>query len=179
MHNIQRNRGYDLIYIDPPWRYSFSRSSSRRIENQYPTMTMNDIASLRVPANKNCVMYMWATAPKLLEALHVMKSWGFEYKTHAVWDKRRIGMGYWFRGCHELLLVGVKGSMSPPAQCARRSSIFKKVRSVHSKKPELVRRYLESAHPDLSKVEMFARSKVDGWDSWGNEIDSDVEIGSV
>lgn len=105
---------YQVIYADPPWRYRHCSSKSRKIENQYPTMQINDIKSLKVPADDNCILYLWATAPKLNEAIEVMSSWGFDYRTCMVWDKEIIGMGYWFRGQHELLLVGVKGKMSPP-----------------------------------------------------------------
>lgn len=56
------------------------------------------------PSEDNAVLYLWATAPKLLEALEVMRAWGFKYKTQAVWDKSWVGMGYWFRGQHEILL---------------------------------------------------------------------------
>ena len=67
-----------------------------------------------MPAEPDCVLYMWATAPKLREALQVVAAWGFEYVTNAVWVKDRIGMGYWFRGRHELLLVAKRGAVSPP-----------------------------------------------------------------
>jgi N6-adenosine-specific RNA methylase IME4 len=63
---------YDVIYADPPWRYSFSKSSSRKIENHYNTMTLDDICSLQVPSKENSVLYLWATAPKLIQALKVM-----------------------------------------------------------------------------------------------------------
>ena len=85
---------YDVIYADPAWRYDFSKSNSREIENQYPTMTIEEICALKVPAKENAVLYMWATAPKLLEAIKVLNAWGFEYKTQAVWDKEIIGMDY-------------------------------------------------------------------------------------
>lgn len=105
---------YQVIYADPPWRYDFSKSNSREIENQYPTMTVEEICALDVPSSTNSVLYLWATAPKLREALQVMDAWGFEYKSQMVWDKEILGMGYWFRGQHEILLVGTKGKFSPP-----------------------------------------------------------------
>ena len=126
---------YQIIYADPPWRYDFSRSKSRQIENQYETMSLEEIKSLQIPIDKNAVLYLWATAPKLLLALEVIEAWGFTYKTHAIWDKEIIGMGYWFRGQHELLLVGVKGKMSPPLQKLRKSSVLKVRRGQHSRKP--------------------------------------------
>lgn len=170
---------FDVIYADPPWRYDFSKSDSRQVENQYPTMTTDEIAALQVPANKNAVLYLWATAPKLRDALIVMKRWGFEYKTHAVWDKMKVGMGYWFRGRHELLLVGVKGKFSPPEADERWSSIFTHPRTEHSKKPSLHLTF-ELWFPGKQKLEMFARSKLPivNWKFWGNEVDDGVKIDS-
>ena len=161
---------FDVIYADPPWRYDFAESSNRKIENHYTTMQTLDIAKMKVPAKENCVLFMWATAPKLLEALDVMKGWGFTYKTHAIWDKEKIGMGYWFRGQHELLMVGVKGKVTPPQATIRISSIIKEQRRKHSRKPDCVAEYIELAFYDKSKVELFCREPRNGWYSYGNQI---------
>ena len=93
---------YDVLLADPPWRYKFTKTKSRAFENQYHTMALENIKRLQVPSEDNAVLFLWATAPKLLEALDVMAAWGFEYKTCAVWDKAKLGMGFWFRGQHEL-----------------------------------------------------------------------------
>lgn len=166
------DKAYQVIYADPPWRYSFSKSKSRQIENQYQTMTLEDIKRLDIPTDKNCVLYLWATAPKLLEALAVMKAWGFKYKTQAVWDKEIIGMGYWFRGQHEILLVGTKGKFSPPPQSGRVSSVIVERRTRHSKKPDKVRDLISEWFPNALKIELFARQKAEGWDVWGDEVQS-------
>lgn len=163
---------YSIIYADPPWRYDFSKSDSRKIENQYPTMSVEEICSLSIPCEDNAVLYLWATSPKLLEALQVMKSWGFNYKSQAVWDKEIIWMWYWFRGQHEILLVGTKGKFSPPK--LKVSSVFRSRRNKHSKKPSIVRDYIHNAYQDKSKIELFARNKTYGWDIWWNEVESDV-----
>ena len=172
------DRVYDVIYADPPWRYDFSKSNSREIENQYPTMTVEEICALRVPSAKNSVLYLWATAPKLLEALAVMKAWGFQYKTQAVWDKQVLGMGYWFRGQHELLLVGTKGNFSPPPQPLRTSSVFSYHRNKHSKKPAEIRDYIKAWFPLANRVELFAREASEGWAVWGNEVSNSADVGS-
>ena len=161
---------FDVIYADPPWRYDFAASSSTKIENHYTTMENSDIAKMKVPAKDNCVLFMWATSPKLLEALEVMKGWGFIYKTHAIWDKEKIGMGYWFRGQHELLMVGVKGKVSPPEASIRISSVIKEERSKHSRKPDCVAKYIELAFYNKSKIELFCREPREGWYSYGNQI---------
>jgi N6-adenosine-specific RNA methylase IME4 len=167
---------YDLILADPPWRYDFSRTRNRKIENQYPTMELSEIAALNPPAADDCVLYLWGTAPKLIEALHIMDGWGFTYVTNAVWDKEIIGMGYYFRGQHEHLLVGKRGSPRVPAPGSRVSSVIRSRRTRHSSKPAIVHEILEAMYPDARRLEMFARSARPGWHVWGNEVSSDVEM---
>ena len=167
---------YQVIYADPAWRYDYSISNSRKIENQYPTMDLNDIKELKVNdiADENCVLFLWATAPKLTEALEVMQSWGFNYRTCLIWDKEVIGMGYWFRNQHELLLVGTKGKISPPNPKERISSIFKEKRGKHSKKPDRIRELIAEWYKNSLKIELFARQKYEGWDYWGNELQASI-----
>jgi len=174
---MENMKTYQVIYADPPWRYDFSKTDSREIENQYPTMDIEDIKSLNVPSAENAVLYLWATAPKLQEGLDVVKAWGFQYKTHAIWDKGSVGMGYWFRGQHELLLVGVKGHVSPPAQELRISSVILQNKGQHSAKPDYVREMIGEWFPTETKLEMFARQDQSNlfqqnihWDTWGNEL---------
>jgi len=167
---------YQVIYADPPWRYDFSKSDSRKIENQYPTMTTREICDLGVPSDNNSVLYLWATSPKLLEALEVMAAWGFQYKSQAVWDKRKIGMGYWFRGQHEILLVGTKGRFPPPEQSKRTSSVFTYTRGMHSKKPDQIRNLISEWYPTQSRLEMFCRTPAPGWDVFGNEVEDSIQI---
>ena len=160
---------YDLIYADPPWQYDFAETDNRKIENHYETMTSDDIKNMTVPSSENCLLLLWATAPKLKEALEVIDSWGFEYKTHAIWNKEIIGMGYWFRGQHELLLVATKGNFSPPQPGDRVSSIFSEKRQQHSRKPEIIYEYIEKTFSEAKKLELFSRQKREGWSSYGNE----------
>lgn len=161
---------YEVIYADPPWRYDFSETKVRDIENQYPTMDLESIKALKIPSSDNSVLFLWATAPKLPEAFEVMEAWGFSYKTCSVWDKEKIGMGYWFRGQHELLLVGTKGQVSPPPPQARESSVYRESRGEHSAKPKRYYEMIESMFPGKAYLELFARSKhSDDWEVWGNQ----------
>ncbi len=155
---------YSIIYADPPWRYDFSKSNSRKIENQYLTMSLEEIKKLPIQTKSTAVCYLWATAPKLIEALSVLEAWGFRYKTCVVWDKQIIGMGYWFRGQHELLLVGTKGNFSPPKPANRHSSVFSEKRTKHSKKPLCIKSLISIWFPKLKKIESFARKRTIGWD---------------
>lgn len=161
---------FNVIYADPPWKYDFSETESREIENKYPTMELDEIKAMKVPSHDNSVLFLWATAPKLREALEVMQEWGFEYKTHMMWDKEKIGMGYWFRGQHELLLVGTKGVFSPPEENDRFSSVYREARTEHSKKPEYFYQMIEKMFPEQSYLELFARQKRESWTAWGNQL---------
>jgi N6-adenosine-specific RNA methylase IME4 len=172
---MNNDKKYSVIYADPPWRYR-DATPNRKVENHYPTMALEDIKNIPVPSEKNSVLFLWATTGKLPECLEVMKAWGYEYKSSLVWDKLVYGMGYWFRGQHEFLLVGTKGKFSPPAQPLRIRSVYQEKRTKHSKKPDHIRNLITSWYPEYSKLEMFARQKTNGWDVWGNEVENDYEI---
>ena len=164
-----------VIYADPPWRYDASETPDfRRIENQYPTMTLPDIKALaaqgEVPAADDAVLFLWATSPKLPEALEVMAAWGFTYRTCAAWVKDRIGMGYYFRQRHELLLIGKRGSLPVPEPSDRPDSVVSAPRTEHSAKPGVFYELIEQMYPGMAYCEMFLRGEPrEGWYGWGNE----------
>ena len=178
---------YQIIYADPPWRYEHppKGSKGRAIERHYPTMTLQEIKALNIPSADNSVLFLWATAPKLRECLEVMEAWGYLYRTCAMWDKEIIGMGYWFRNQHEILLIGLKGKFSPPIPQMRERSVYRAKRTVHSKKPTYFREWINKCFPNVTKLELFARKPIglfedesfEGWDCWGNEVESDIDLG--
>lgn len=163
---------YSVIYADPPWRYEAGTTTENRvIENQYPTMSLDEICMLNAwsISAPDSVLFLWATSPLLAQAMDVMKAWGFEYTTCAVWDKEVLGMGYYFRQQHEILLFGKKGDIEPPAPDTRVSSVIRSKRSEHSRKPEMVYEIIERMYPNHKRIELFARQKRDGWEAWGND----------
>ena len=166
------NKKYNIILADPPWKYDFSPEGNKKngIDYHYNTMTTEEIKNLSIPSDDNCVLFLWATAPKLKEAFEVITSWGFEYKTCLIWDKIWLGMGYWFRNIHELLLVATKGKISPPIPELRIPSIYREKKEGHSVKPDFIRYHIERCFPDKTKLELFARDRADGWDCYGNEL---------
>jgi N6-adenosine-specific RNA methylase IME4 len=74
------------------------------------------MAVVAVPAADNVVLFLWTTVPMLPDALDVMAAWGFDYRSHFVWIKDKVGTGYGTRNAHELLLIGVRGKVPAPAQ---------------------------------------------------------------
>ena len=163
---------YSVIYADPPWRYEHVKTENRAIENQYPTMSLQEICDLDVPSAEDCILFLWTTAPKLEEAFVVLSAWGFTYRTCAVWDKEKMGMGYYFRVQHELLLVATCGNMPVPDESARPASVVHEKRGKHSAKPDLFYRIIEGMYPGMSRLEMFSRRKRKGWDRWGNQANA-------
>jgi N6-adenosine-specific RNA methylase IME4 len=173
------DRKYGLIYGDPEWRFEpYSRESGmdRAPENHYPTTRTDEIAARDIGsiAADDCVLFLWATAPMLEDALVVLKAWGFAYKTHLVWFKQRggdgRGTGYWFTGEHELLLVGTRGNVPAPAPGTQWRSILIAPVGEHSEKPDAALELIEEYFPTLPKIELNRRGPArDGWDAWGNE----------
>lgn len=160
---------FSVILADPAWEYDFSKSDSRQIENQYLPSSLEDMKRLKVPAAGDSVIFMWATSPKLREALDLMNAWGFEYKTCMVWVKDQIGMGYYARQKHEILLIGARGGLELPDPSIRPESVFFAPRTEHSEKPEQVYEIIETMYPTYNKLEMFARAEREGWKTWGDE----------
>jgi N6-adenosine-specific RNA methylase IME4 len=171
-----RQEIFGVIYADPPWQfepYSRSTGMDRDAANHYPVMDVEALKALDVPsiAAPDCALFLWATAPMLPQALDVMAAWGFEYKSNFVWTKDRAGTGYWSRNQHEHLLVGVRGSIPAPAPGEQWSSVIEAPVRGHSRKPDEARRMIEALFPNLPRIELFARSRSEGWDVCGQEAD--------
>ncbi len=163
---------FPVVYADPPWRYDDSTTSPNRfIENQYPTMDLDEICAMPVASwvAKDAILFLWATSPKLKEALRVMAAWGFVYRTNMVWIKDKIGLGHWVRQQHELLLIGRRGSFPTPDPSVRPSSVIEAPRGVHSVKPTEMYDTIETMYPNLAYLELFARTARPGWTAWGNQ----------
>ena len=163
---------YPIVYVDPPWRYEYSPTDNREIENHYPTMTLEEICLLPVAeiATPDSVLFLWTTSPKLAESMQVIEAWGYTYKTCMVWDKERMGMGYYARQQHELLLIATRGSLPVPEPQNRPPSVLRVRRdNEHSAKPVEFYELIERMYPELPKIELFARQRRDGWVAWGNQ----------
>ena len=172
------DKKYDIIYADPPWQHDADKKGNFRALH-YLRMTQKEICNLPVQsiAKPNCVLYLWTTSPHTADAIEVISSWGFLYKSQYIWVKNSIGLGFWARNQHELLLVAVGGKVSPPEQSLRKSSIINVKRGKHSVKPMQAKQMIETYHPNTDKIELFARPLPmqkffgdDGWDYWGNEV---------
>ena len=185
---------YSIIYADPPWSFGNRMYSSnkndhhREISRAYDVMSTADICALNVKGitNDDCVLFMWTTDAHIPDALEVMKAWGFKYKTVAfIWQKKEKSgkqtcfMGQWTMKNCEIVLLGTKGKMSKYliSRKVRQLQEGVRERDKHSKKPDIFRRRIvEMFGNELPKIELFARSRADGWDAFGNEIEGGVVL---
>jgi N6-adenosine-specific RNA methylase IME4 len=166
---------FQLIYADPPWRIG-SPDSEFAPEQHYPTMPLAEIKELQVPAADDCVLFLWVVSCLLPQGLEVLRAWGFDYRANMAWIKNGIGIGVWFRQRHELLLVGIKGQISPPEPEDRCDSVLDSRRRKHSQKPDEAYARIEQMYPELSKLELFARGAPrPGWQSWGNQAEPESD----
>lgn len=172
------NKKYSVIYADPPWSYK-DKGCSGNADIHYNTMPIKDICGLPVKeiSADDCVLFLWATYPMLREALQVITSWGFVYKTIGFqWIKlNRTGKGYffglgrWTRGNSECCLIATKGKPHRKNNSVGQL-IFEPLRK-HSQKPDIVRdKIRDLMGANQTYIELFARTQTPGWDVWGNEI---------
>ena len=174
---------YKIIYADPPWGYqNWTDKKNGAAISHYDPLTEKELCDLPVSeiADDNSLCFMWATFPKIVEALQVLESWGFKYiTTPFVWNKTYkdekpyCGLGFWTRSGAEIVLMGKRGKGTPRLEGATnvRQVITAPVLRPHSSKPPEVRDRIIQLVGDQPKIELFARSVPDGWDGLGDELD--------
>jgi len=175
---------YDVIYADPPWSYRDKSKKKGGAERHYNTMSLKELKLLDVEAisSENCILFMWATFPNMREALDLIFSWGFNYKTVGFnWVKRNKvsdtwfwGMGSYTRSNSEVCLIATKGKpliINRGVHSVLDSRVMR-----HSKKPNEARCRIEKLMGEVNKIELFAREKAEGWDYFGDEIEGGVKI---
>ena len=169
------------MYADPPWTYDDPKDNLPSMGGiTYPTMSNEELADLGVSkiADDNCLLFMWATMPKLKEAIWLGEQWGFKYITCAfTWVKLNpngkgiySGLGHWTNGNAELCLLFKKGHPKRNQKNVKQIQVYPRGR--HSAKPPNIRDEIIRLAGDLPRIELFARERIESWDAWGDEIDN-------
>lgn len=176
---------YPVIICDPPWKYFGDPNKDQAAGKHYPTLTVDEMLALPWPLATPGVLFMWATGPKLQDALDLGARLGLHYRGVAfVWVKCREQDG-------RMVPIGAQGvrpSIVKPttelvlafATCAKGRPLPLLSESVpqvvlakrvgHSVKPREVQDRIVQLYGDVPKLEMFARERYPGWDAFGNEI---------
>ena len=145
----------------------------------YNRMPYAELAALPVQeyAKPDSMLVLWSTWTHLNQAMELIPAWGFRYCAGFPWlkvtkDGRPIfGLGVWFQGCTELILVGRRGkpfgSKGNPRP-ARKGIVISR-RQEHSRKPDEVAEWIERCLPG-PYLELFARRRRPGWDAVGDQL---------
>ena len=166
---------YRVFYADPPWKYTSGDQHATEEQNtvlgtHYPSLSISELCNLDIKSmsEDNAVLFLWVTSPLLEEAFEIIKSWGFEYKTSMVWDKVKHNVGHYVSVRHEFILICTRGSCKPDVPKLH-DSVLTIERTEHSRKPEEIRNIIDEIYPSGKRIELFARGKFRGWNTWGNE----------
>lgn len=170
---------FATIVADPPWQSMHQRSTYHRgkPERHYPTMPVDDICALAIPAAPNAHLWLWGINRSLDDAYRVVRAWDFTPMSILTWCKSGPGMGYYMRSNTEHCIFATRGTPMVPEHKPL-STWFQWPRGRHSEKPEEFYRLVEVVSP-APRVELFARRRRDGWSAWGNEVFSDVDVRPV
>jgi N6-adenosine-specific RNA methylase IME4 len=170
---------YGAILADPPWAFDLysNKGNSKSPAAQYQIMSDEEILALPVGqlAGRDCMLFLWATWPRLPLAVQCVEAWGFRYVTGCPWIKRtrkgrlRWGPGYVFRTVSEVLLVGRVGESQH--RVTDQPGILEGIAREHSRKPPEARTLVERMTPNAFRCELFAREPWPGNDVWGNETE--------
>ena len=195
VEDVRAAGGYAAILADCPWPYDnqFCYGGQRAAAENYDVMSLEQLKALPVAqiAAADAALFLWATYPFIQEALDLIPHWGFLYKSYAFdWvklrgDKPQFGLGQWFRGSSEVCLLAVRGKPERRDAGVRQlietmdegeGRTLRSEAGRHSAKPAEVRARIERLLGDVPRIELFARERASGWDAWGNEVESDIEL---
>jgi N6-adenosine-specific RNA methylase IME4 len=169
---------YETGIIDPPWPYERASSNEKLTgyvsqdgNEQYPTLSVEDMKTLPIGEVIGGYLFVWTTSPFIPGSLELIKSWGFEYITSMAWYKNTgIGVGYWLRGDHELVLIAKRTGYKSIRSGER--SLFQTPRTRHSEKPDHIHKLVERCFPG-PYIEIFGRRSRPGWKVLGNQSPED------
>lgn len=179
---------YNIVYADPPWRFAAwsHRGEGKGASRHYECMTLEDICELPVAemCAEDAALFLWVVQPMLPEALAVMNRWGFSFRTVAfVWvkmpptwtqyDRRikpRLGLGYHTRSGAEQCWLGIRGKGYKRHAQGVEQVLHAPIRE-HSRKPDEIAARIEALVGEVPRIELFAREKRQGWDSWGDQCE--------
>ncbi len=168
---VQAGRRFSTVYADPPWAYDNEASRAAAV-NHYPTMALKEICTepVRELVAENAHLHLWTTNGFLNDAFRVIDAWGFQFKSCLVWVKDEIGMGNYWRVSHEFLLLGVRGSLTFRDRSL--PSWIRAPRTVHSRKPGIVRNLIERVSPGPF-LELYGREELpeSAWTVYGNQVE--------
>ncbi len=184
---MEKQKKYKIIYADPPWQtHYFKERKDGWISRELPYKQMTDDEIKMLPIKNivedDAILFLWVIDNRIPMIKELMNAWGFEYKCVGfVWAKKAkttdgvnaTFSSYTRRTC-EFCYIGTRGRYIVKKKNSDQF-IFEPKRE-HSRKPDIIRNLIVEMIGNVPRIELFARQKTDGWDVWGNEVKSDIEL---
>ena len=172
---------YKTILADPPWDINLTGTRKRKKGSQpeklpYPVMSMFElmILPIRLLGTEDSHLWLWTTNQTIENGFLLMRTWGYKYLSciHVI---KPSGTGNYFIQRSQTILFGYKEKCKFNKERYKPNIINVCDPKRHSEKWEETYQYIE-AISSPPRIELFARQKREGWHSWGNEIESDINF---
>lgn len=180
----ESTKPFRCVVADPPWTPTLHRNTKGRKDPEngyrkgpqghYRTISLPEICRLTPVTAYKCHLWLWVLSQHVDWGYSVARAWGFEPQQMITWEKPGLGTGQ-FQCNTEHVLLCRKGGPVGNAFGKTGGTCFKWPRGRHSEKPEEFFDLVQVASPG-PYLEMFARRKREGWSSWGDEVDCDIDI---
>lgn len=186
------SKKYQVILADPPWHYYGDPNKDQAAGKHYSLMSQDALAQIPVKsiAEKKAALFMWATGPRLPQAIELMDRWGFHFRGVAyIWVKTTnsgkiiSGQGVrptFVKPTTEFVLVGSTCKVGRPMSLLTEKQgqvvLAPRPNNKHSAKPTVFRDNITLLLGDVPRIELFAREAPVGWDVWGLEAPSNGDM---
>jgi len=172
---------YQTIVIDFAWTVKNNLKNMKyyRTGKPMPYSLMSDEEIINFPidkiASKRCDLFLWTITSKIPFCFEILKKWNFKYMDFFAWDK---GIGVPVNGIYrraEWIIYAYRGKMGINKKGKFIPSLFSEKRGKHSRKPDIFYNTIKE-NTLAPRIDIFAREKRDGFDVYGNEVKSDINL---
>lgn len=174
--------GYDVIVIDPPWpmkKIVRIVRPNQHEELDYKTLTVSEIANIKLPLAKNSHIFLWTTQKFLTSAIKVLDIWGLKYIMTFVWHKPGGFQPYNLPQFNAEFVLYARHGAPKFISTKGLKCCFDGKRGAHSEKPVEFYRMIANATTGR-RIDIFSRRTHEGFDPWGDQVrKSDAECPTV
>jgi N6-adenosine-specific RNA methylase IME4 len=147
-------RSFACIYADPSWTPASGRRNHLGTAEILQSLLALPVAEA---SRRNAHLHLWTPPELLVAALQVLNAWGFRYQTCLVRAKPPADYGRYWRTAHEVLLLGVRGTLA-----FRDNSLLGWDGEETADRSAAIRRLIERASPG-PYLDLLGSGSAPGW----------------
>lgn len=168
--NIPRHQ-YQVIVANPPWIKQMRGSMKSKKATKYPNPMIEELKVIPVQeiAATDSILFLWTTPPLRRDSIGLLRLWGYEYEYSIDCYNEQYSMGFLHQGQKKPCLIGIRGKVAGFRSIERKISTIKKPIPFW----KLVEPFLDEIKLS-SRIELFARVRRPGWDSFGSQIQQTI-----